>query len=260
MYVVLQRKHVFVFLIAVLSAFGLLVGMSSVIGENKSDERLPAFAHSHKVGEYKIYLTFDDGPSPTTDKVLDVLKEHEIKGTFFVIGPEDNEPSIYNRIIDEGHSMGLHSFSHKTDIIYRTSQEYIEDFERLRDYIFKQTGTIPDFCRMVGGSNSRHCTKRTRQEIVNYFTKNGYKCYDWDIDPKDSGAYALSAVDIAQNIINEAQKMPDRDLVILLHDDKIRKTLPDALKIVIPYFIEQGYEFSTLSANTVLNGSSAAVN
>jgi peptidoglycan/xylan/chitin deacetylase (PgdA/CDA1 family) len=209
---------------------------------------------------HKIYLTFDDGPSRNTGDVLDVLKSYNIRATFFVIGPDEIDLSLYDRILDEGHSMGLHSYSHNTGKIYASSDAYIEDFKKLRSFIFKQTGTLPGICRMVGGSNSQLCSMQTRKEILDCFSQIGYKCYDWDIDPKDSGEYALSAEGITENVIINSEQNPNQDLVILLHDDKIRKTLPEALKAIIPYFIEKGYEFGALSEDTVLDGSRAEVN
>lgn len=210
---------------------------------------------------YKVYLTFDDGPSRNTEKVLDVLQSYDVKATFFVIGQTDDyELSLYERIIDEGHALGLHSYTHNTGKIYASASDYIQDFERLRNWIFKSTGIFPKFCRMVGGSNSRLCCKETRAEIICYFNDNGYACYDWDIDPLDSGSYALDSNTIAKNVINAAKKKPEQDLVILMHDDNIRKTLPAALEIIIPYFSEQGYSFDVLNYNTVLNNSRALVN
>lgn len=212
------------------------------------------------VNQYKVYLTLDDGPSANTEKVLDILKENNIKATFFVVDQtEDYEVSLYQRIITEGHSLGLHSYTHDTKKIYESGDNYIEDFERLRDHIFAETGVSPKISRMVGGSHSKHCPEIVRVQVVDYFTDNGYACYDWDIDPLDSGAHVLPADTIAQNIIKAAEKKPNQDLVILLHDDGVRKTLPDALKIIIPYFNERNFVFDTLDSDTVLYRSNALV-
>jgi peptidoglycan/xylan/chitin deacetylase (PgdA/CDA1 family) len=209
---------------------------------------------------YKVYLTFDDGPSTNTEEVLDVLISYNVKATFFVIGQTgEYETSLYKRIISEGHSLALHSYSHNPEEIYSSLTNYIKDFERLIDWIFEVTQTSPKVCRMVGGSNSSYCSKSLRSQILKYFEDNGYTCYDWDIDPHDSGSYALASSSIADNIIKESKKKPDQDLVILMHDDAIRKTLADSLDITIPYFIEQGYVFDVLDVDTVLNKSSALV-
>lgn len=212
------------------------------------------------VNQYKIYLTLDDGPSVNTEKALDILNANDIRATFFVIGQTDDyKVSLYQRIVSEGHSLGLHSYTHNTNKNYASAAECIEDFEQLRDYIFNITGVSPKICRMVGGSHSRLCPENVRSQVVDYFHDNGYACYNWDIDPRDSGSYALPADTIAQNIVKAAQKKPNQDLVILLHDDQIRKTLPEALSIIIPYFKEQNYIFDTLNSDTVLNNSTALV-
>lgn len=216
---------------------------------------------SAAVNQYKVYLTLDDGPSRNTEKVLNILKENNIKATFFVVDQtNDYEISLYQRIVTEGHSLGLHSYTHDTKKIYASGDNYIEDFERLRDHIFDETGVSPKISRMVGGSHSRLCPEDVRIQVVDYFTDNGYACYDWDIDPLDSGAQVLPADTIAKNIIKAAEKKQNQDLVILLHDDGVRKTLPDALNIIIPYFIEHNYVFDTLDADTVLIHSNALVN
>jgi len=237
----------------------LLVGFSAIAIHNISPEavQVDAAVEQHT---YKVYLTFDDGPSKNTEKALDTLKKHNVQGTFFVIGQTgDYELSLYRRIIDEGHALGLHSYTHKTKKIYASAADYIADFERLRDWIFESTGTSPKFCRMVGGSKSSLCSTAARTQIVEYFSSNGYACYDWDIDPCDSCSYTLAADAIADNVIRAAKKKPNQDLVILMHDDVLRKTLPGALDIIIPYFKEQGYELGVLGADTELIGSRAVV-
>ncbi|MCL2031082.1 MAG: polysaccharide deacetylase [Oscillospiraceae bacterium] len=209
---------------------------------------------------YKIYLTFDDGPSWITEKALDTLKAHGVKATFFVTGQtSESRVALYRRILSEGHALGLHSYTHATRRIYASADHYIEDFERLRDWIFLHTGQSPKICRMVGGSRSRLVPKAERLKITEYFRAGGYAAYDWDIDPLDSGAYPLGAGAIAKNVIRDARKKDEQDLVILLHDDGIRKTLPAALDIIIPYFLERGYAFGALEAGTVLNSSRAPV-
>lgn len=198
-----------------------------------------------------VYLTFDDGPSRVTAEVLNMLRTENVRGTFFVVG-NDTEQGIflYNRILDEGHALGLHSYSHKSYEVYRSLQNFKADFARLNEWIIRQTDEQVKICRMVGGSNSADCPAIVREEILTYLVDAGYACYDWDIDSKDSGRYALSAKQIAQNVIAAAKKLPDRDLIVLLHDDAIRGTLPDALPLIIRYFQEQDYSFGVLREDT----------
>jgi len=216
---------------------------------------VPASAPGHG---YTVYLTFDDGPSKNTEAALDVLKAQGVRGTFFVIAQADEyELSLYKRIIWEGHALGLHSYTHDMHGIYASTAAYIDDFERVRDWLLESTGISTHICRMVGGGGPGLCSKAMRNAIVAYFDENGYACYNWDIDPRDSGAYPKAADTIARNIIDAARKKPDQDLVILLHDDRMRRTLAQALEIIIPYFRERGYDFGVLGRDTVLDGSRA---
>jgi len=254
MFIILNPKHLSIILLAcvcILSISAIVLG--GLFSATAEVNALPTHG-------YKVYLTFDDGPSKNTEKTLDTLKKHEVNGTFFVIGQTgDYEVSLYRRIVDEGHSLGLHSYTHKIKKIYASAVDYIADFERLRDWIYESVGISPKFCRMVGGSHADTCSKKARSQIVEYFCSNGYTCYDWDIDPRDSCSYTLAADAIADNIISAAKKKPNQDLVILMHDDVLRKTLPGALDIIIPYFKERGYAFGVLDADTELNGSRAVV-
>lgn len=198
-----------------------------------------------------VYLTFDDGPSPVTEKVLDVLAQYQVPGTFFVIGNETEQGAdLYRRILDEGHALGLHTYSHNDYVIYRSIGDYQKDYERIADWVFEQTGESPKISRMVGGSHTVNCPAYLREQILTYLVGAGYACYDWDIDPKDSGAYALPARTLANNVIASARKLPGQDLIVLLHDDPLRTTLPDALVTIIAYFQEQGYAFGVLGEET----------
>lgn len=210
-------------------------------------QNIPLPVSTPAAKQYTVYLTFDDGPSANTDKVLDVLLEEDVPATFFVIGVT-NESGIerYNRIIAEGHSLGLHSYSHDMQGIYRSLKSFTSDFTRLERWVLENTGASVRVCRMVGGSHSIYCPAIIREEILTYLIEQGYSCYDWDIDAKDSGAHALPAWLLAKNIIQAANKKPNQDLIILMHDDALRTTIADALEIIIPHFKERGYAFDVL--------------
>lgn len=195
-----------------------------------------------------VYLTFDDGPSTTTDLVLDVLRQQQVSATFFVVGATtDHGKMVYQRILHEGHEIGLHSYSHNFDEIYASSAAFLKDFNRLADWIYQTTGVVPKICRMPGGSFT--CSKKIREQIFAYFKQNGYACYNWDIDPKDSVGRVLTPQQLYQNIITQAKKKPDQNLIVLMHDNTNHKSLPDALPEIIQYFKQQGYTFDVLDGN-----------
>ena len=80
----------------------------------------------------KVYLTFDDGPSTETEKILDILKENQVKATFFVTGKEDAySKKMYQRIVKEGHTLAMHSYSHLYDDIYSSADAFAKDVDSL---------------------------------------------------------------------------------------------------------------------------------
>ena len=200
---------------------------------------------------YSVFLTFDDGPSVNTEKVLDILRREQVPATFFVIGAATEQGmALYNRILEEGHSLGLHTYTHDVNRIYRSMNGYKEDFEKIADWVLETTGSSPKICRMVGGSCTYHCPAILREEILTYLVEQGYACYDWDIDGRDSGRYAVPPRLLADHVIEAARKKPGQDLIVLLHDDAQRVTLPAALPGIIAYFRAQGYHFDALREDT----------
>ncbi|MBO4461285.1 MAG: polysaccharide deacetylase family protein, partial [Lachnospiraceae bacterium] len=104
----------------------------------------------------KVYLTFDDGPSHNTELILDILKEYNVKATFFVIGRNDEySKSLYKRIVDEGHTIALHSYTHRYSSIYASLDAYKEDLQKISDLVYDATGVRSKFIRFPGGSSNK---------------------------------------------------------------------------------------------------------
>lgn len=104
----------------------------------------------------KVYLTFDDGPADNTDAILKVLKKYNVKATFFVVGKTDEySKKMYQRIVDEGHTLGLHSYSHKYSEIYQNLNSYKNDLTKLSDLIYDVTGVRSRYVRFPGGSSNQ---------------------------------------------------------------------------------------------------------
>ena len=195
-----------------------------------------------------IYLTFDDGPRDgTTDKILDILKEKNVKATFFITG--NGTDSLVKRIVNEGHSIGIHTASHRYDIIYTSIDNYYNDLEQVHDRIYNLTGVDTKLLRFPGGS-SNTISKKYSEGIMSILTKDvvdkGYQYYDWNIDSTDA-EYNTSKDDIYNNIINTISH--DKYNVILMHDTK-NKTV-EALPLIIDYAKSNGYNFSSLNINTM---------
>jgi len=192
------------------------------------------------------YLTFDDGPSrEITPGILDLLYEERIKATFFVL-PRIDVDDIFMRIIDEGHEIENHSYSHNFRRLYSNGIEaFKNDIQRAHDHIYENFGYKATAFRFPGGSMS------WRRDVINQRIEElevmGYTHFDWHIDSGD--AYAAqadkSAQALADNVINE---MNGRDhVIILLHDFKWRQSTLEALPIIINGLREQGYVFDVIS-------------
>ena len=195
-----------------------------------------------------IYLTFDDGPRDgTTDVILDILKEKGVKATFFVT--MNGSDSLIKRIVDEGHSIGIHTASHRYDLIYASVDNYFNDLEQVRDRIYNITGVDTKLIRFPGGS-SNTISKKYKEGImttlVNDTLNKGYQYYDWNIDSGDA-SFATNPTKLYNSVINSLSH--DKYNVILMHDTKTYTR--DALSSIIDYCLSNGYSFDSLDIDTM---------
>lgn len=193
-----------------------------------------------------IYLTFDDGPRDgTTDKILDILKEKDVKATFFVTN--NGSDLLIKRIVTEGHSIGIHTASHKYDIIYASAENYFNDLELVQKRIYDNTGVATKLIRFPGGS-SNTISKKYSEGIMSTLTREtldkGYQYYDWNIDSGDS-SFATNSHKLYNSVINSLSH--DKYNVILMHDTKTYTR--DALSKIIDYAKSEGYSFDVLDIN-----------
>lgn len=206
-------------------------------------------SYSIETNNKVVYLTFDDGPSEVTNQVIDILEKYNIKATFFVVGKTSkNDIYTYKRLHNQGHTIGIHSFSHNYNKIYSSLENYIKDLKKIEELIFNITGDYTKIIRFPGGSNNTIVDKNIMKKIINYINNNGYIYYDWNVIAKDDKKTATSAQTIVNNIIKSSKNKTN--ITILFHDDIIRKTLKDALPQIIEYFIKEGYEFKKITDET----------
>lgn len=191
-------------------------------------------------GIRKVYLTFDDGPSANTDKILDILDEYGVKATFFVVGKEDYTAQ-YQRIVNEGHTLGMHSFSHKYQEIYQSVDSYKEDLMKLHDFLYEITGVDSRCVRFPGGSSNK-ASKVDMQDLITYLTQQGITYFDWNVSSGDAASGYVSAQRITDNIMSNASKY--NSVMILMHDSSAKNTTVEALPGIIEKLLE--------SENTVL--------
>ncbi len=199
-----------------------------------------------------VYLTFDDGPSrQNTPRVLDVLKKYSVKATFFIINFSDGDSDIIRRMIDEGHTIGVHGYSHRYKDIYKSEDAFIKNVSKLEDRIYDVSGTKVRFIRFPGGSsnvvsdfNPGIMTKLTKRVL-----EEGYVYYDWNVESGDASLKTVDKDVIVDNVINGLKH--GRENVVLMHDSKGKTTTIDALPEIIEYCREQGYSFAPITDVTV---------
>ena len=201
------------------------------------------------------YLTFDDGPSKITLRILETLAEYNIPATFFVTGNNvSQDPGIYRRIVREGHALGNHTFTHNFEAIYQSPQAFKDDFMRLHDFLYKETGVRTDIMRFPGGSSSQMAQDVSGyniivEDLIDQVTGLGYDYFDWNVTSGD-GTAALSKNELVQNALKSADRI-EGDLVVLFHDSRTKGTTADALPEIIQELQARGYEFAPLQAGAV---------
>ncbi|MCM1261584.1 MAG: polysaccharide deacetylase [Butyrivibrio sp.] len=179
----------------------------------------------------KVYLTFDDGPSGNTSRILDILAKYGVKATFFVVGKEDEKyKELYNRIVDEGHTLGMHSYSHKYDEIYQSVESYAQDLSRLQEFLYDTTGVWCRYCRFPGGSSNTVSTV-DMNELIAYLDEQDITYFDWNIASGDASSSYISADAILNNCISQIPKF--NECMILMHDASNKNTTVEALPRLI---------------------------
>ena len=191
-----------------------------------------------------VYLTFDDGPSAKTAEILDILKKDNIKATFFIIGKEGaKEKDLLKRMADEGHTIGIHTYSHVYGSIYESVESYLDDFYRTYKLIDDTTGIKPEVFRFPGGSINKY-NSQNYEEIIAEMTRRGFTYYDWNASSGDANLSA-TANSVYSNTVRSSE---NKDRIILLMHDSISKTYTvQALPGIIEYYKAQGYQFDRIT-------------
>ncbi|MCM1113082.1 MAG: N-acetylmuramoyl-L-alanine amidase [Muribaculum sp.] len=181
-----------------------------------------------------MYLTFDDGPSEeNTAAVLDILKEHNIKATFFLVGENvEKHPEMAKRIADEGHTIGIHCYNHAYDRLYESVDSYVEDFEKAWNVVYETTGVEAKLFRFPGGSINAY-NKKVYKDIIEEMTDRGYIYFDWNASLEDATKHNEPEL-----LVRNAKEstLGRRRIVMLAHDVVYNTTL--CLEEVLEQFPE----------------------
>ncbi len=199
-----------------------------------------------KNGDKKtIYLTFDDGPSDKiTDKVLDILKGNDVKASFFLIGNQiQGRETMVKRIHEEGHSIGLHTYTHEYKKIYSSEEGFIQEMVTSSNEINKVTGIKPTIIRFPGGSR-----KHLNKIFLDKLHSCNFKIYDWNKQLSDG----INPKIPPNKLFREATKEGDEEntIILLMHCDYMHKNTCKALPNIIKYYKGKGYEFKPITAET----------
>ncbi len=193
-------------------------------------------------GDKVIYLTFDDGPSEFTPKLLALLEKYNVKVTFFVVG--NSKLEYLDDIAAAGHSIGIHTNSHRYDRIYASESAFFQDFYAIRDKIQKYSGISTTLMRFPGGSSnteSRKYCKGIMTKLTKAVTAQGFQYFDWNVDSNDAGG-TKTAQGVYENVI--AGIRDTRPNVVLQHD--LYEYSVDAVEKIIQWGLANGYTFLPL--------------
>lgn len=198
--------------------------------------------------ENTIYLTFDDGPSEYTDKVLDTLAAKGVKGTFYLVGTGHTDAKSLERmrrIVAEGHSIGMHSYTHDYNKIYSSVEAYLDDMYQIFTLIKETTGVTPTLFRFPGGSINSH-NRGIYQELTSEMLRRGFIPCDWNLSSGDAAGGHFTEAQLVQNVVGSAGGK--KRGVVLMHDTK--QTTANALGSLIDQLKALGFDFAPLTVST----------
>lgn len=193
-----------------------------------------------------VYMTFDDGPGPYTEQLLDILDSYNVKATFFVTNQFAKYEHLISRINNDGHTVALHTLTHKWDI-YKSVEAYLNDFNAMNDIIEKHTGSPTRIFRFPGGTNNKVSTsycKGIMTALSKHMTDMGYVYFDWNVDSEDTSLTEPS--DIINSLVKQVS---NKDMsYVLMHD--IKKATVEAVPGFIEYCLKNGYTFKVIDDST----------
>ena len=196
-------------------------------------------------GSKIIYLTFDDGPSQHTERLLGILAKYDVKATFFVVNYGYRE--MIGREAAAGHSVAVHSLTHDYQKIYASEDAYFADLQAMNEIVKAQTGSYTTMIRFPGGSSNKVSSFNPgiMTRLVQAVTDAGYQYYDWNVSSGDAGLTTDTDV-VFQNVIDGVKRY--NVSIVLQHDSKGYSV--DAVERIIQWGLANGYTFLPLSPSS----------
>lgn len=195
-----------------------------------------------------VYLTFDDGPGPYTEQLLDILDKYNVKVTFFVTGQYSDYLDMIGEAHKRGHTIALHTYSHKFDKIYANQSAYYDDLNKIKSICEEQTGVSPTIVRFPGGTSnttSKNFCPGIMTALTQSLPANGYQYCDWNVDSMDAGG-ATTASAVAHNVISAIPEF--RNSFVLQHDTKQYSV--EAVEDILIWGLKNGYVFMPMNENS----------
>ena len=220
------------------AAFSGIIGPEPAMAQEESKPVAPPVKTA--------YLTFDDGPSEAvTLQILDTLKEHQVKATFFVLGSRvEGHPWIVQRALAEGHGIGNHTYTHRYQKIYASPDAFISEVNQCANALYSAIGFQPQIFRAPGGSNFR-----MTKTYAKMLWADNYEYYDWNVCPGDAMPVAKSARTLIDNTLRQAHGKSR--IIVLLHDAPNMRSTAEALPEIIKGLREMGFTFAVITPETI---------
>lgn len=223
------------------------LSLEKILKEKEEEARIKNQKYLTNIKGKVVYLTFDDGPSIYTNDILNTLDKYNVKATFFVTCSGDIN-GLAKKILDKGHTLALHTCTHKYSNIYSSEDAYFNDLNEISTRVENITGYKSKYIRFPGGSSNT--VSRFNRGIMTRLTKkvqeNGYKYYDWNIDSND--AAGANKNQVYSNVIGALKNSNRTTNMVLMHDTK--SSTKDALDNIIKDALDMGYTFSNINDYT----------
>lgn len=208
--------------------------------------------YENSSGGSPVYLTFDDGPSDrVTPRVLDTLKEYNVHATFFIVNYGESGKALIRRMIDEGHTVAIHGYSHDYAAIYKSDEAFMQNIYRLRDRLRSDFGYEAAIIRFPGGSSntvSRQYSVGIMSRLAQRVQAEGFTYFDWNVSSGDAAGTPASSGQIYNNVTSALRH--GRSNVVLMHDAGAKGTTADALPDIIRYCLANGYSIQPITPAT----------
>ncbi len=228
---------------------GTIVPADEDTDSNNKDSEIEESAGRVRKNTKRVYLTFDDGPSIYTGQILDILNANDVKATFFVIGKDEKYYDYYRRIVDEGHTLGMHSYTHKYEELYESTESFADEVDKLQSLLVEVTGVESHVFRFPGGS-SNNVARLPIENYIAYLNEHNINYYDWNALSGDAVNGSLSPEQLVNNIMKDVRN--NKDSIVLMHDLQNVHATVESLQMLIDTLKSEGYEILPIDENTPL--------